>query len=253
MNETIERQLSHRSIRAFSDRTVPGETIDSLLAVANRTATSAGMQQFSIIHMADAEAKQRISQICGQAHIGQFPEIFIFVADCYRNYRIAREQGLDGERVRSADFFFQAFIDTCLAAQNVTTAIESIGMGATFFSILKNSRELIDALALPEFTLPTLGLGFGYPATDSPPEPLKPRMDVSLKVFRNRYAVFDDYLERIAGYDEEMRAYYDARGKGKSSASFSALVAKKTGNAREKHDPIPEVMKQQGFGWNSKE
>jgi nitroreductase len=218
MNETIKKQLSHRSIRAFSDKAVPREMIDSLFAVANRTATSTGMQQFSIIRITDAEAKRRISHICGQAYISQLPEIFLFVADCHRNFRIAREQGFDGEGVRGMDFFFQAFTDTCLAAQNVTTAIESTGMGAVFFSILNNSRELIDMLILPELTFPVLGLGFGHPAQDPP---LKPRMDVSLKVFENRYTVFDDYLKLIVDYDKEMQTYYDARGKEKSSGSFS--------------------------------
>jgi nitroreductase len=219
--------------------------IDSLLAVANRTATSAGMQQFSIIRITDAEMKRRISHVCGeQACISRLPEIFIFVADCYRNFRIAREQGLDSERIRNEDFFFQAFTDTCLAAQNVTTAIESIGMGAVFFSIQKALRELVDMLALPELTFPVLGLGFGYPAQDPP---LKPRMDVSLKVFENRYTVFDDYLKLIADYDEEMRIYHDARGKGKSSGSFGELVAKKTRGAREKHGLMLDTMKKQGF------
>jgi nitroreductase len=243
MNETIKKQLSHRSIRAFSDEAVSGETIDSLLAVANRTATSTGLQQFSIVRITDAEIKRRISHLCGQEYICQLPEIFIFVADCHRNFRIAREQGFDGEGVRSIDFFFQAFTDACLAAQNVTTAIESTGMGAVFFGLLSDPQEWIDLLALPELSFPVLGLGFGHPAQDPP---LKPRMDVSLKVFENRYRGFDDYLERIADYDEEMQAYYEARGKEKSSGAFSKLVAKKT-RGREKQSLILDTMKKQGF------
>jgi nitroreductase len=245
MNETIKKQLSHRSIRAFSDEAVPGEMIDSLLAVANHTATSTGLQRFSIIRVTDAELKRRISRICEQAYLNQLPEFFVFIADCYRNFRIAREQGFDGGSVRSMDFFFQAFTDACLAAQNVTTAIESAGLGAVFFgSILNDPQELIDTLALPELTFPVLGLGFGYPAQD--PQ-LKPRMDVSLKVFENRYAVFDDYLKLIVDYDKEMRTYYDTREKGKPSDSFSEQVVKKSGLVREKRSKMLDVIRRQGF------
>ncbi|MDR2614477.1 MAG: NADPH-dependent oxidoreductase [Candidatus Accumulibacter sp.] len=245
MNEMIDKQLSHRSIREFSEKPVSGEIIETLLAVANRTATSSGLQQFSIIRVTDAEVKRRISLICEQDYVNRLPEFFIFIADCYRNARIGREQGFDGEGLRDVDHFFQAFTDACLAAQNLTTAIESLGMGAVYFgSILNDPQELIDILALPELTFPVVGVGFGHPAQE--PQ-LKPRMDVSFKVFENRYRVFDDYLEKIAGYDKEMRTYYDLREHGRHSASFSEQVVSKAKVIREKRNLLLRVARKQGF------
>ncbi|MDR2452643.1 MAG: NADPH-dependent oxidoreductase, partial [Candidatus Accumulibacter sp.] len=232
MNETIERQLSHRSIREFSNQAVPGDVIDTLLAVTNRTATSSGLQQFSIIRVSDAEARRRIALICQQDYVNRLPEFFIFVADCHRNAGIAREQGFDGPGLRGMDRFFQAFTDACLAAQNLTNAIESLGMGAVYFgSILNDPEELIGILALPELTFPALGVGFGYPAQD--PQ-LKPRLDISFKVFENRYRSFDNYREVVADYDKELRAYYDLRDNGRRSDSFSEQVVKRTRVVREK-------------------
>jgi nitroreductase len=245
MNETIKRQLSHRSIREFSDKAVPEDAVNTLLAAANHTATSSGMQQFSIIRVTDAEVKRRIALVCGQDYVNRLPEFFIFIADCYRNARIAREQGFDGSGIRDSDRFFQAIFDACLAAQNVTTAIESLGMGAVFFgSILNDSQEMIDILALPELTIPVLGVGFGYPAQD--PQ-LKPRMDVALKVFENQYKVFDNYLENIAAYDKEMQTYYDLREKGRHSDSFSEQIVKKAKAIREKRNLLLSVARKQGF------
>jgi nitroreductase len=245
MNKTIDQQLSHRSIRAFTDQAVPEDVIDTLLAVANRTATSNGSQLFSIVRVTDAEVRHRISAICGQPYVNQAPEFFVFVADCYRNASIAREQGFDGGGIRGIDGFFQAFTDACLAAQNVTTAIESLGLGAVYLgSILNDSQELIDILALPELTFPVLAVGFGYPAEE--PQ-MKPRMNVSLRVFENRYTVFDDYLKRIASYDEEMQTYYDLRGGGRHSGSFSKQVVGKFENVREKRELILNVVRKQGF------
>jgi nitroreductase len=245
MNETIKKQLSHRSIRAFSEKAVPEDVVGTLLAVANRTATSTGLQQCSIIRVADPAVRRRISAICGQEYVNQAPEFFVFVADCYRNARIAREQGFDGGGIRSMDGFFQAFTDACLAAQNVMTSIESLGMGGVFFgSILKDPQEIIDILALPELTFPVLGLGFGYPAQE--PQ-LKPRMDVSFRVFENRYVVFDDYLKHFAGYDEEMQTYYDLRDDGRHSDSFSKQVVKKFKAVDEKRSLLLNAVKKQGF------
>jgi len=245
MNETIKRQLSHRSIREFSDQAVPEDTLNTLLTVANRTATSNGMQQFSIIRVTDAEVKRRISLVCGQDYVNRLPEFFIFIADCYRNARIAREQSFDGNGVRDTDRFFQAFTDACLAAQNVTTAIESLGMGAVYFgSILNDPEELISILALPELTFPVLGVGFGYPAQE--PQ-LKPRMDVALKVFENQYKVFDNYLENIADYDKEMQTYYDLREKGRRSDSFREQILKRARAVREKRSLLLSVARKQGF------
>jgi nitroreductase len=245
MNETIKKQLSHRSIREFSDRAVPRDVLDTLLAVINRTATSSGMQQFSIIRVTDAEARRRIALICHQDYVNRLPELFIFVADCHRNANIAREQGFDGPGIRDMDRFFQGFTDACLAAQNLTNAIESLGMGAVYFgSILNDPEELIDILGLPGLTFPVLGVGFGYPAQD--PQ-LKPRLDVSFKVFENRYKSFDNYREVIADYDKEMQTYYDLRDNGRRSDTFSEQVVKRSGAVREKRGLMLNVARKQGF------
>ena len=245
MNETIKKQLSHCSIRAFSEKPVPEDVVDTLLAVANRTATSTGLQQCSIIRVTDPAVRRSISAICGQEYVNQAPEFFVFVADCYRNARIAREQGFDGGGIRSMDGFFQAFTDACLAAQNVMTSIESLGMGGVFFgSILKDPQNLIEILALPELAFPVLGLGFGHPAQE--PQ-LKPRMDVSFRVFENRYLVFDDYLKRFADYDKEMQTYYDLRDDGRHSDSFSKQVVKKFKAVDEKRSLLLNAVKKQGF------
>jgi nitroreductase len=245
MNETIDRQLSHRSIREFSDKAVPREVLDTLLAVVNRTATSSGLQQCSVIRVTDAEAKRRISLVCKQDYVNRLPEFLIFIADCYRNARIAQKQGFDGEGLRDTDHFMQAYTDACLAAQNLTTAIESLGLGAVYFgSILNDPQEIIDILGLPELTFPVLGVGFGYPAQQ--PQ-LKPRMDVSLKVFENRYRIFDDYLESVAGYDKEMQTYYDLRDKGRHSAAFSEQVVGRAKLILEKRNLLLCAARKQGF------
>jgi len=244
-NETVARQLEHRTIREFTNDPVPKETLDTILAVANRTATSTGLQSYSIVRVTDGDVRGRIAEVCRQEYVSRFPELLIFIADVYRNRQIALEQGVDLGTSRDMDRFFQGFTDACLAAQNITVAIESMGMGAVFLgSILNDAAKIIEILRLPELTFPVLGVGFGVPAQN--PQ-IKPRMDMSLKVFENAYGTFDSYTEAIADYDREMREYYDLRESGRRSDDFSKQVVKRLQSPIAGRYLMLNAVKAQGF------
>lgn len=245
MNTTIETQLQHRTIRKFKQDKIDKDIISTLLEVANRTASSTGMQTYSIIRISDQDKKDKIANICGQAYVAEAPELWIFIVDAFRNAKIAAEQDCNLESRRDMDRFFQGFTDAVLAAQNVTVALESLGLGGVYLgSILNDSEELANLLKLPEFTFPVLGLGFGYP--DQEPQ-LKPRMDLDLKVFDNEYKIFDDYMEEIKDYDEVMTTYYDLRNANQRVDSFSKQVVKRLEGATEKRSGILNTVIKQGF------
>ena len=58
MNETIQIQLNHRSIRAFKDQALTKEEVELLVNVARHTATSKFMQAYSIISITDSTLKK---------------------------------------------------------------------------------------------------------------------------------------------------------------------------------------------------
>ncbi|MDR0596100.1 MAG: NADPH-dependent oxidoreductase [Clostridiales Family XIII bacterium] len=245
ISETIGRQLAHRSVREFTDRAVPEEVLGALFEVMNRTATSTGLQSYSVIRVTDAGQRRRVAEVCGQEYVARATELFIFVADAYRNGAIARAKGYDGEEIRDMDRFFQGFTDAALAAQNLTNAVESLGMGAVYFgSILNDSRAIIEILGLPKHTFPVVGVGFGYPAQE--PQ-LKPRMPISVKVFENRYELPEDFEETVAAYDEEMRGYYDTRANGRRSDSFSDQLVARLENTIDNRAKMLRVVREQGF------
>jgi len=97
---------------------------------------------------------------------------------------------------------------------------------------------------LPKLTFPVLGLGIGYPSQE--PQ-LKPRMDMKLRVFENNYICFDNYLDEIKEYDEEMTTYYDLRDSNRRVDSFSDQVVAKLGHTIPKRQQIIDVVKKQGF------
>ncbi len=244
-NETVGRILNHRSIRAFKNRAIEKEILDSLIEVANHTSTSMGMQSFSIIRVTDKEKRAKIAQICNQDYVNDAAEFWVFIADLYRNASIAAEQDCYVDSRNDEDRFFQGFTDACLAAQNVLVAAESYGLGGVFFgSISNNLSDIIEILNLPEYTFPVIGLGLGYP--DQEPL-LKPRMDAKLKVFENEYCKEESYLKALEDYDQEMKKYYDMRNPSKYLDEFTKQVVNILTAVNDKKSHIITIMRKQGF------
>jgi len=245
MNDTIRTQLQHRTIREFEDKPVPEEILNQLIQVAARTATSNGMQACSVVRITDQAKKDELADICRQEYVARMPEIWIFVADQYRNGRIAEEKNCHEESIRDMDRFFQAFTDACLMAQNVVNAAESMGLGTVYLgSILNDPKRTVKLLNLPKLTFPALGLGFGYPAQN--PQ-MKPRMDMNFRMFENGYKCFNNYLDLIKDYDEIMKTYYDLREANKRVDSFSNQVVTKLKNVNPVRQKIVNVIVEQGF------
>ena len=245
MNPTIQQQLKHRTIRFFKESPVDPSQLEQILDVMNRTATSSGLQSYSVIRITDQTLKEQIAAVCRQAYIAQTPELFIFLVDNYRNSEIARAKGNDTLAFGDMNNFFQGAADVYLAAQNMTNAIESLGLGAVFLgSVLNDVRRMINILQLPPLTFPLLGLAFGQP-DDSPQ--LKPCMDLALKVGENSYPQVADYSEALASYDQEMTHYYDTRDKNRRSDTFSQQVIQKQSATLPLRKSILKVAQEQGF------
>ncbi len=245
INDTIKMQLGHRTIREFTKQSVPEEIFDTLIHVAQRTATSNGMQTYTIMRITDQAKKDEISTVCRQEYIARAPELLIFIVDQFRNAKIAEEKGVESVNARDMDKFFQGFTDSALAAQNLVVAAESLGLGANYLgSILNDAEKICEILGLPELTFPVVGVSFGYPNQD--PQ-IKPRMDMSLRVFENTYKVQEDYLRELKDYDEQMQAYYDLRNANKRVDSFTDQVAAKTMSVIDKRQLLVNVIRKQGF------
>ena len=241
----FEKQLNHVTIREFKNEPVDPELVEILKDVANHTATSTGMQSYSIIRIVDEKKKKALAEIGGQDYIARAPELWVFIVDVYRNSRIAHQQGFELDAEADSDRFFQGFTDAVLAAQNVTNAIEAAGLGAVYLgSILNDARAVIELLDLPKLTFPVFGLGFGHP--DQAPQ-LKPRMPMELKCFTDSYVICDNYMEAIADYDEEMQTYYDLRDASRRVDSFSKQVVARLKGATKNRAALAEIAEEQGF------
>ena len=67
--------LNHRTIREFKSTPMSPQQLNLLLDIAKRTATSMGMQSFSIIHVVNPDLKGAIAEVCNQE--------YVFRGECY--------------------------------------------------------------------------------------------------------------------------------------------------------------------------
>lgn len=244
-NETIKQQLNHRTIRAFKDQALTSEQLTTLYQVASHTPTSMFMQQMSILHLTDPAKRAAVREISGQPYVGANGELLIFLVDLYRNQQIRQQKGKDDGRLHTADIFFQGLDDAIMAAQNVITAAESMGLGVVPLGSIKNDPlKLITVLNLPKMTFPILGLQVGIP--DQEPQ-LKPRLPLKFTTFDNEYPR-DITIADLHDYDEVVTTYYDLRDANQRVDSFTDQIAgPKLDSHETKRDEITKALHEQGL------
>jgi len=246
MNETVNTQLNHRTIRKFNDKKIDKEIMDTLFDVAIRSASSNGMYSYSMIHVIDKEKKAQIAKVCGQPYVETTSDLVIFVIDIYRNRQIAIENGLEVENLGcDMDNFLQGASDALIAAQNMVVAAESMGIGSVYFgSILGDIEKICEILRLPELTFPVIGVGLGY--SDVEPA-LKPRLPKAMQIFEDEYKVFDNYTQKLKDFDEQMDKYFDTRDMTKTVGKFSTQIFNKMKNSRGTKRNLMEDIEKRGF------
>lgn len=230
METWMEKMLDRRSYREFTEEKVPEEILDQLMAIAQRTPTSTGMQQASIIRVQDPQVRQALVAVGKQEYVARAPEVWVFLVDNYRNAKIYQDK--TGKRpFVGPDVFLAGFTDAVLMASRVMTGLELSGLGGCFLgNILNHPLEVARILDLPERTFPALGIIFGYP--NQHPQ-LKPRMGMENRFFLDAYQD-RDFTEALKDYDEEMQTYYDLREANRRVDSFSKQVVR----GLEKQNPI---------------
>lgn len=162
-NSTIETLLNRRSIRKFVAEPFDDDTVATLETVAQHAASSQYLNDWSAVRVKDPALKKRMSEIGRQPYIAEAPLLYVFVADEHRNAIIAESKGVstdsDTYGLAGSYRFSQAQNDAVLALHAMETAAYSLGLGCVILgSLLNDVPGLIEALHLPQYTYPVLGL-----------------------------------------------------------------------------------------------
>ncbi|AWW34820.1 oxygen-insensitive NADPH nitroreductase [Mannheimia bovis] len=199
---TLETILSHRSIRKFTEQPISEEVFQTLINAGKAASSSNHLQCVSVIRVTDKQIRETLKAVSGMQYVVDCAEFLVFCIDFNKHKQLVPESQLEW-----AEVSIIGAVDTGIFAQNVLLAAESLGLGGVYIGALRNDiKRVSEALNLPEYCVPLVGMCLGYPAQD--PD-LKPRLPNTLICHTNQYQPFDEV--EFAKYNENLTAYYQAR------------------------------------------
>lgn len=242
MDPIIEQMKKHVSVRDFKDEPLTDEVKKELLQAAQSGSSSNFVQAFSIIEISDGQLRDTIADITNSAsYVKKTGAFYVFVADLYRQAQMLKSRGLSLDGIKSMEQLLVATVDTTIAAENMATAAESLGLGICYIGGIRNDiRKIAKLLHLPKYTFPLYGLTVGISNSKNQ---VKPRMPLANQVAMNSYDV--DQLTNIDEYDQKVRNYYLSRS---SNAQDSSWTDKNVDFFKEIRRPdVGPFLKDQGF------
>src|SRR6202522_4186417 len=163
-NEFIQRVLTRKTVRRYSDVMPSDSLLDLLTATALSASAKSDFQQASILRVTNPAQRAAIGQLFpSMPWIGLSPVFFVFLGDARRLQRIGE---LRGKPVRNGTLegLLNASIDAALAMQTMILCAESAGLGVCPISVIRNEIDEVAAvLELPDLVFPVAGLCLGYP------------------------------------------------------------------------------------------
>lgn len=254
----IDQIVKHSSVRSFdTSRQLPEGIIDTVVTAAQSASTSSNLQTWSVIAVQDEQRKKQLSAYSGhQSSIVEAPLFMVFCAD------ISRLKALTSQRdypfkANQMDMLLIAAIDSALACQNASLAVESLGMGCCMIGGIRNNpREVAELLNLPLGVFATIGLVIGYPAKTNP---VKPRLPQHVVLHNEQYST-ETLEEGIAQYDAKMAQtnIYSGRRvevpgltpkpeEDTELYSWSEHTARRMARSNEQRRGLAQFIREQGF------
>ena len=235
MNPILRSLYERKSVRAYTERELSEETVQTILAAAAQAPSPGNQQLYTIIRVTDADLKRRLSVSCdNQPFIEKAKLVLVFCADCLKWYKAFREAGCEPRRPDVGDLLL-AVCDANIAAQNAVVAAESLGVGSCYIGdIMENIETQREILGLPELVFPAAMLVFGYPTEQQKAREKPRRFDLRCVISENGYHELDAaelremFAERVGArtYEEWMKAFCERKYNADFAREMSRSVRK---------------------------
>ncbi len=235
MDPVIGSLHARKSVRAFTKREIPEETVREILTAASQAPTAGNQQLYTILRVSDPERKHRLSISCdNQPFIEKAKLVLVFCADCLKWYNAFLEAGCDPRKPDVGDLLL-AVSDANIAAQNAVTAAWSLGIGSCYIGdIMENIETQREILGLPAYVFPAAMLVFGYPTAQQKARKKPDRFDLKYIVHENTYhelgaeELREMFRERTGArsYEEWMKAFCERKYDSDFSREMSRSVRK---------------------------
>lgn len=185
-NETMKVLLERGSCRVFQDQDIDDALLEQVLEAGVRAASGGNIQPWSAVVVRKQGTKERLAELCRcQDFICRAPVDILFCIDLHRMERWAELGVAPYTAPSSFRHFWISFQDTVIAAQNICTAADALGLGSVYVgSVLECFRELREMFVLPQGVFPVVLLSLGWPA--KPPVP-RNKLPQSLLIHQEKY------------------------------------------------------------------
>ena len=176
-NQVIDTMLNHRSVRKYTKEIPSDDVIQTIVRAAQQAPFASQSYSFLLSRKGKHPfGAPLLFTVCLDIH-----KVELFM-DRRGWKRVANDLGM----------LFFAIQDASLAAQNLVTAGESLGLGSCFLGNTPYRAEQVKKeYNLPDKVFPLVQLTMGYPDEDYPP---RPRFPLSYTLFEDEYKITDDIL-----------------------------------------------------------
>jgi len=196
---------AHRSIRSFTDQDIDDALLNDLLFTGLRSSSSGNMQTWSVIVTRDEANKRKLYELhLEQMMVLEAPVALTFCADLFRMREWIR---VNNAKQSFDDLlgFLTGTVDAVIAAQTISLAAESVGLGICYMGTTWWAADkIIEMLALPKGVFPVTSLVVGYPA-EAPA--LRDRLPLELMVHQEKYQRLSDEEIRESHAEREQKAW----------------------------------------------
>lgn len=246
--DTLEVLASHKSIRAYKPDPVTPETLRTLITAAQSAPSSSNLQFWSVVAVEDPERKARLAEYAGnQAHIANCPLFLVWIVDLARHEAFAKVEGISDDGLDYLESFVVGVVDATLAAQNLLTAAESLGLGGVYIGGMRNHPlEVSKELHLPPRTFAVFGMCLGYPVEGSKAS-VKPRLPQEVVLHHEHYTPAEQQLAGVMDYNAKARAFQEEQGMRIQDWTKQAATRMRGPEALSNRHVLREVLNRLGF------
>lgn len=151
--ETLDAIFTRRSIRRYTNQTIPEEILQQLLQVGMFAPSANNTQPWHIVVLTDRDKLNRLAAALPYGKmLAQAPLGFVVCADTH------------------LDELY--WVQDCAAAtQNILLAAHALGLGAVWIAVYPREERIkpvTELLALPKGVTPMCTIAMGYPAVTAP-------------------------------------------------------------------------------------
>ncbi|WP_079710215.1 NADPH-dependent oxidoreductase [Paraliobacillus ryukyuensis] len=243
MNDIIQQLQQHRSVRAFSDKKLTDEQLDSIMEAAIQAPNWINGQQVSVVVVTDSERKRKLATLSGnQKHVDDAAALLVFCMDYSRNKQAAAMHNKEIAVMEDIEAVIVGSTDVGIALGTAVAAAESMGLGTVpIGGVRRRPAEVTELLELPALAFPISGLAVGYSA-----EPAStPRPRIPMDAFYHKETYKQNQQEAV---DEMDKKQQEATGVV-SEYPWSERIAAFYADYYKEYRHVAEALKQQGYNY----